>query len=333
MDTNASRPRQTDSVSGTRSAGATASAAPQFSRTPAYVALGVAVVLVLAVLLGARIVSERAGDVPVPVTPLPAPLADSAECAGLLDALPDRLIGHDRAEIAEPAPAGTAAWASSTSERVTLRCGVDLPLQYTEYSQPVEVDGVEWLRVADATPESTLATWYTVDRQPVVAVTADGQTLGRADDPVQALGESVGGLPQQAHEPNPAPLSQLAAAPADAAGICGELLPALPETLADAWLRSDEGGSDTVVWLNPGQEPIVLRCGVASPPNYAAGERLTQINDIPWFEDTALVNGSTASIWYALGRATDIAVSAPMAAASAALVELGDVIAAETPEQ
>ena len=331
MDTNASRPRQTDAASGTRSAGATASAPLQFSRTPACVALGVAVVLVLGVLLGARVVSERAGDLPVPVAPLPAPLAESAECSTLLDALPDKLIGHDRAEIAAPAPAGTAAWASSSAERVTLRCGVELPLQYTEYSQPVEIDGVNWLLVGDATPESTLATWYTLDRRPVVAVTADEPALGRADNPVEALAEPVGALPTQAYEPNPAPLSELQAAPAP--DVCADLLPALPETLADAWTRTGSDQPDTAVWVNPGQEPIVLRCGVMPPPNYAAGERLTQINDIPWFEDTALVNGSTASIWYALGRSIDVAVSAPMAAASAAMVELGDVIAAETPEQ
>ncbi len=331
MDTNASRPRHTDAASGTRSAGATASAPLQFSRTPAYVALGVAVVLVLGVLIGARVVSDRAGDLPVAVSPLPAPLAESAECSTLVDALPDELIGHERAEIAEPAPAGTAAWASSSTERVTLRCGVDLPLQYTRYSQPTEIDGVNWLLVRDATPESTLATWYTVDRSPVVAVTADEESLGRADTPVGALAGPVGALPREDHEPNPAPLSELAAAPAPE--VCGGLLPALPETLADTWTRVESDREDTAVWVSPGQEPIVLRCGVMPPPNYAPGERLTQINEIPWFEDTALVNGSTASIWYALGRSTDIAVSAPMAAASAAMVELGETIAAETPEQ
>ena len=329
MDTSAPQP-----ASEPRSAGTTAATSTQFSRRPAYIALGLAVVLVLGVLLGARIVSDRAGSLPVPITPVPAPLAESAECTGLVDDLPERLIGHDRAEVAEPVPAGTAAWASSSTERVTLRCGIELPLQYTAYSQPVEIGGVNWLVVEDATPESTMATWYSIDRQPVVAVTADETTLGRAHNPVEGLGEAVGALPQHAHEPNPAPLSELEPAAGDVSEQCAPLLPALPETLADEWQRSEElSAEDTVVWLNPGQEPIVLRCGVAPPPNYEAGERLTQINEIPWFEDTALVNGSTASIWYALGRATDIAVSAPMAASSAALVELGDPIAAETDEQ
>ena len=54
---------------------------------------------------------------------------------------------------------------------------------------------------------------------------------------------------------------------------------------------------------------------------------------MPWFEDTELVSGSTASVWYALGRATDVAVSTPQAAAQEALVQLSDLIAEETPEQ
>lgn len=296
------------------------------------IGLVLAVVLVVGVLIGARIVSDRAGNVPVAMTPLPAPEAESAECTQLIESLPDKLLGHDRADITEPAPAGTAAWASSSLEQVTLRCGVELPLQYTDYSEPVEIEGTQWLVVEDATPESTLATWYSVNREQVVAVTADEPTLGRADNPVEALGEEIAQLPQHDHDPRPAPLSELEAAGGEAAEICEPLLEEVPEILATDWeLRSVEG--DTAAWTNPGQEPVVLRCGVVPPAGYTAGERLTQINDVPWFEDTELVAGSTASVWYALGRATDIAVSTPQAAAQEVLVQLSDLIVEETPEQ
>ena len=284
-------------------------------RAAIYLSLVLAVALVLGVVVGAKVVFDRVAKQPVPMSDLPAPLADSPECASFLDTLPDELIGHDRAEILEPAPDGVAAWSSSSVERVTLRCGVDLPLQYTAYAPTEEVDGVEWLRITDATPGSTLQTWYAVDREQVVAVTADAESLGRHAEPVSGLSGSVATLPAAEHEPFPAPLSQLAAG--DTA-VCGDLLAALP---------------DTVAWVADGREPVVLRCGVAPPENYQPGIQLNQVNDIVWFEDTVLASGTTAGTWFALGRETDIAVSTPQDVSSEVLVQLGDVIAAETAEQ
>ena len=72
---------------------------PQFSRLPVIIGLVLAVVLGVGVLIGARIVSDRAGNVPVAMTPLPAPEADSPECSQLIESLPDELVGHDRADI------------------------------------------------------------------------------------------------------------------------------------------------------------------------------------------------------------------------------------------
>ncbi|AWB82033.1 DUF3515 domain-containing protein [Corynebacterium yudongzhengii] len=308
-------------------------AVPQFNRTLIYISLGIAVVFIVAVLVGARIISEQAGDQPVAMSDLPAPEADSQECSELISQLPDELLGHDRAEIAEPAPAGAAAWQSSSLERITLRCGIDLPFQYTEYASTHDIDGVEWLRVDDMTPESDMSTWYAVDRSPVVAVTADGRALDGADNPVEDLGGVVGELPEHNHDPHPAPLSELEPAAEDASDACRSLGTELPDILADGWTHATTSQGDTAVWANEGAEPIVVRCGVAPPPNYQPGEQLTQIDDIPWFEDERLVNGSTASYWYALGRETDIAVSVPQSAASEALPALGSAITAATEEQ
>lgn len=286
--------------------------------------------LVLGVVVGAKVVFERAAKQPVPMSDLPAPLADSPECTAFLDTLPDELIGHDRAEILEPAPDGVAAWSSSSTERVTLRCGVDLPLQYTPYAPTENVDGVEWLRITDATPGSTLQTWYTVDREQVIAVTADGESLGRHDEPVSGLAEAVSTLQATDHEPFPAPLSQLADGDTT---VCGDLLEALPDTIADGYERTDVAEAHTVAWIANGREPVVLRCGVAPPENYEPGIQLNQVDDIVWFEDTILATGTTAATWFALGRETDIAVSAPQDVSSEVLVRLGRVIAAETAEQ
>lgn len=297
-------------------------------RTAIYLSLVLAVALVLGVVIGAKLVFDRAAKQPVAMSDLPAPLADSQECADFLAGLPDELIGHDRAEIAEPAPDGVAAWASSSVERVTLRCGVDLPLQYTDYAPTREIGGVEWLLITDATPGSTLASWYTVDRSPVIAVTADEESLGRADNPVEDLGAAA--LPATGHEPFPAPLSQLAAG--DAAR-CEDLMANLPDSIAEGYSRIDVADPLTAAWTAEGLEPVVLRCGVAPPENYEPGIQLNQVNDIVWFEDTTLANGTTSSTWFALGRDVDVAVSVPQSTGNAAVVALGEAIAAWTAEQ
>lgn len=297
----------------------------QFNRTAIYVSLGLAIAMVFAVLLGAKLVFTNAAQQPVALPPTPFEAADSPECAQLVEALPDELLGHPRAELAEPAPAGAAAWSSSSEERVTLRCGVDLPQQYTEYSQTTDVDGEAWLQVIDATPGSHLTTWYTTKRSPAIAVTTTG------DKAPQGLDDALSSLPQESLQPNPAPLSKLASGPDS---MCPDLEAALPESLAEGYTRREDVGDDnTWVFSAPGREEIVVRCGVAAPKNYAAGVQLQQVNEVPWFEDTTLGEGTTAGTWFALGRAEDLALSAPQDAANSALVRLSDALAEATPEQ
>ncbi|WP_408931534.1 DUF3515 domain-containing protein [Corynebacterium sp. YSMAA1_1_D6] len=297
----------------------------QFNRTAIYISLGLALAMVLAVIFGAKYVFTSAAQQPVALPPTPSKEAESPECAALVGALPDSLLDHPRAELADPAPAGAAAWASTSEEKVTLRCGVDLPQQYTEYSQPVDVEGEQWLRVIDATPGSGLTTWYTTQRTPVVAVTATGENAP------EGLGDALQQLPAEDQKPHAAPLSQLTSGPDD---MCPDLEAALPAEIADGYSRrTDVGGEDTWVYSAPGREEIVVRCGVAAPENYSAGVQLQQVNDVPWFEDTTLAEGTTAGTWFALGRADDLALSAPQDAANSALVRLSDALAEATPEQ
>lgn len=300
----------------------------QINRTAIYVSLGLAVLLVLGAVFGARAYFDRVALQPVAMPELPAPMADSPECAQLIDALPNTLLGHNRAEIAEPAPAGTAAWQSSSVDRVTLRCGVDMPLQYTAYAQTEEIGGAKWMRINDVTPGSNLATWYTVDRSPVLAVTTDTTNLSDGESPAAALDAAA--LPQADIAPHPAPLSQLAAGDNT---DCGALLNAAPESIAEGYTRTEAVSDNTVAWVSPGFDPIVLRCGVAAPENYAPGAQLAQVNDIPWFEDVVLANGTTASTWYALGRDTDIAASLPQAESNEAITNLTNLIAEHTAAQ
>lgn len=299
---------------------------PQINRTTIYVCLALAVSLVVGVVLGARIFFERVALAPVAMPEIPAPQADSQECGELIDALPNALLGHQRAEVAEPAPAGTAAWQSSSTERITLRCGVEMPEQYNEYTVTEEAGGARWMRVDDVTPQSSLATWYTVDRSPVLAVTADRGQLGGGDSPAAHL--DLAALNAAEQQPYPAPLSGLS--PAGDAGSCRGLLDAAPDEIAEGYHRVEARSADTAVWVAQGRDPIVLRCGVTPPENYGPGAQLTQINDVPWFEDVVLANGTTSSVWYALGRDTDIAASIPQAESNEAITRLTNLISEHT---
>lgn len=323
------------------SGGVSAGVGPQMNKTPIIIALILSLVLVAAVLVGARVLLGPAGQQQVAMSTLPAPDADSDECAALVEALPGDAFGHTRARIAEPVPAGTAAWASSELERVTVRCGVDMPFQYTELAETVSFDGITWLPVADITAGSSLETWYSVDRFPVVAITADDMSTNNAANPVEPFTTAIAELEQREGEPYPAPLSQLVAADTQR---CFALIDALPTSLQvgseddpvvynlidDASMSAAGYSADAVAWAAPGLEPVVIRCGVAPSENYAAGEVLQQINDIPWFEDTILASGTTSATWYALGRETDLAVSLPQYA-GAALIQLTELIEEHVP--
>ena len=307
----------------------------QFNRTTIYVSLGLAVALVLGVLVGARVFFNRVALQPVAMTQLPAPEASSAECTSLIDALPSTLANLKRAELAEPAPEGAAAWQASSTERITLRCGVDAPAQYTPYAQTEDIDGARWLRVNDATPGSTLATWFTVDRSPVLAVTADKQQLRDGTAPVAGIDTAA--LTGPAPEQHPAPLADLAGAGgadgadgAGGAGACDSMLAAAPDSIAEGYTRVDAVSEQTVAWSAEGQDAIVLRCGVADPVNYGPGARLDQINGVPWFEDVKLANGTTASTWYAMGRDVQVAASLPQAESNEAITNLTNLIAEHT---
>lgn len=295
------------------------------NRRLAAILLGIAVAFTLAVLVGARLVMQRAADQPVAMPVVPAPQAGSAECAEFVDALPGTVLGYGRAELAAPAPEGAAAWQKSSTERVTLRCGVDMPLQYTTLSQPEEIGGARWLEVRDDAPGSTLSTWFTTDRAPVIAVTADAQS-GRG----AVEGIDVTRLPRTAPAPAPAPLSQLAGGDASA---CRGFAEAAPEHIAEGFSLVDAPLADpnTVAWTAPGREPVVVRCGVAAPEHYRAGVRLAQVNGTPWFEDTETGGAAGTATWYALGRAAQVAAFIPAAGGNEVITNLTDFIAGAVP--
>ena len=297
----------------------------QGNRRRAAIALALAVLLVIGVIAGAKIVQDRQARQPVLLSALEMPDDDSPVCADLVENLPDRVSGLVRAELADPAPPGAAVWRNTNDDRVTLRCGSSLPTQYTELSVVEEHDGVKWIRINDSTEGSDLATWFSVGRSPVVAVTAASGYAGAVEELSGDMlpDAEVGNAP----EPNPIPLMDLAAPEAD--DRCSALLAALPPEMAGRARVEDvdlpEGG---IAWSDDTGDVITLRCGVEEAPGYEnTTDQLTQINDIVWFSEPSMSGGLTGT-WYALGRERFVAVHLPVGEASGILPALSDVISA-----
>ncbi|WKD61065.1 hypothetical protein CCICO_05160 [Corynebacterium ciconiae DSM 44920] len=312
-------------------------------RRPIIIALVLSILLTLAVLVGTKLLFGDGRD-PVALSELPSEQADSAECSALIDALPQSLNGLEKARLVDPAPAGAFAWSGRDNQRITLRCGVQAPAQYTTMARTEDINGRQWLRVKDATTGSTMQTWYLVGATPTVAVTADAESLKDAANPVEGLGDALSPIDGEALAPAAAPLSQLDSPAADAASCqtYQQALPTVLETSSGSY-RQIKGSEveaagyprkpdNTVVWMpdDDGLEPIITRCGVAEPAGYEPGQQLQQVNDIPWFNDTTLANGTTQGVWYALGRDVAIAVAMPQAVGQTVFVEVGNVIAETT---
>lgn len=149
--------------------------------------LAVALAAAVAVLsLVNRSAQDQPDNGPLALVTVPAPQADSPECATLVPALPAQLTSNgktlDHREIAEPAPPATVAWGAP--DAIVLRCGIDRPAELTPTAQLRVVSGVQWLPVeGDGT-----STWYVVDRNVYVGLTVpDSAGTG----PLQTISDVV----------------------------------------------------------------------------------------------------------------------------------------------
>lgn len=129
--------------------------------------------------------SRHTPSAPVAVAAVPAPQAGSPECQALLATLPDRLGDYPRAETAQPAPAGTAAWRAD-GEPVVLRCGLGRPAEFVVGSPIQMVNGVQWFRLEDS--QSRVSTWLCVDRPVYVALTLP---TGSGPTPIQTMSDVI----------------------------------------------------------------------------------------------------------------------------------------------
>jgi hypothetical protein len=96
-----------------------------------------AVARLAAITLAVSTLATGCGTSSVEVT---GPSRGSAECAELLDALPDVVDGQERREV-EPPDVLAAAWGDPV---IVLRCGVADPERLTASSPCAEVERVGW---------------------------------------------------------------------------------------------------------------------------------------------------------------------------------------------
>ena len=126
---------------------------------------------------------------PLAVVPVDAPDASGPECTALLAALPAELPAAGGVlpprPLADPAPAGTRAWAAAPRPAV-LRCGLTRPAELTPTSTLLEVNGVRWLRLDDGVPDAMIVSYVAVDR-PVYVVLTTPTAAGSG--PLQAVAD------------------------------------------------------------------------------------------------------------------------------------------------
>ncbi len=164
---------------------------PTERRHPALIAAAVAlpVALVVGVIAAAVIAGKMPAREPVALGTVPAPGAQSPECAALLQALPGDLGDFENAELAMPAPPSVKAWQRREGgDPVVLRCGLDRPLEFNRASPLQVVDGVSWFQISGTDLGMASSTWFAVDRGSYVALTVPD---GTGPTPLQDVSDAI----------------------------------------------------------------------------------------------------------------------------------------------
>ena len=175
------------------------SRAPELVRRLPRVLVATVLTLPVLVLVGVLVASvvlvrEPVPDVDtvrLPVPTVSTPAAASADCSHLLSGLPGEMITErglfSRRVLADPVPAGTAAWGGDPgTPPIVMRCGLPRPEGLSAGAPLLVVDGVDWAGVEDGDPATT--TWVTTDRSVYVGLTLPD---GIGNDPVQEISRCV----------------------------------------------------------------------------------------------------------------------------------------------
>lgn len=225
-----------------------------------------AILLIVVVIAAAKITMDKKVYAPVAMGPVDAPEASSQVCSDFVAALPRDLDRFRSVEVRDPAPDGAAAYRDSSGAELSVRCGVNVPDQYTVLSPVFTSGDARWTAVSDATPGSDLRTWYAVGGSPAVAVTASSD-VGSA---LEGVGSTLSSLydANSPAKPAPYPLSEAPVAGgshgsgkagnsggsgetgtsggATESPACRKFLESLPDALGDWRLAHTVAGSSKV---------------------------------------------------------------------------------------
>ncbi|MEV2219537.1 DUF3515 family protein [Nocardia vinacea] len=244
---------------------------------------------------------------------IPSPAADAERAnpatasTGATDAEPTA------ADADEPAAEGAAGTASDSAEPATASTS-------TNDTEPAAADRTESAdepaTEPSGYPPALIATAVALPVVLVVAVLVAAVLARRAPTEREPL--VLGPVPAPAAD-GPACTALLPALPVDLGDYSKSTLvePASPATRA--WQRKDGGNA------------IVLRCGLERPLEFNRASPLQIVNGVQWFEvrDAA----AKASTWFAVDRATYIALTIPDGSGPTPLQGVSDTITANIPAQ
>ena len=143
-------------------------------------------------------------------------------------------------------------------------------------------------------------------------------------------------------EAAPATTSQERTGPLALAGVdapdatapeCTQLVEALPAKLpskGDELARlelADPAPPAAAAWAGDRGEPVVLRCGLPKPAEYAPTAQLREVSKVNWLP----VEGEGASTWYTVDRAVYVALTIPDDAGTGVVQEMSATIAKVLP--
>jgi hypothetical protein len=122
-------------------------------------------------------------------------------------------------------------------------------------------------------------------------------------------------------------------APEASSPACATLVAALPTELVSGQktLRrltlAESAPPATQAWGDQLGDPVVLRCGLARPPELAPTSKLVDVSGVRWLP----VEGNGAVTWYLVERAVYVAITQPADGGTGALQGISETISKALP--
>jgi hypothetical protein len=113
---------------------------------------------------------------------------------------------------------------------------------------------------------------------------------------------------------------------------CEALMAALPQKLGDderAQIQSPVPPGTAAWRKGPDDQPILLRCGVGQPADFAVGAALREIGGVQWIAVEEQNTGR--STWFAVDRPVYLALTLPKGMGATPVQQISEVVGAKMP--